>query len=149
MLRLKNNIYKISSKEDGDLFWVKMGNFFASKKIRKEFNGYPLNDSDDHTWFVTLDRNENVTAFLGVSLEKIHRNEGWITEMYTLPDYRQKGLAAKLLSTAIEYLQENDNIHFIKVVAHPESYSHNLFKINKFKVESTKGAYTYYSKKIR
>jgi GNAT superfamily N-acetyltransferase len=149
MLKIKNNVYQISSKEDDGLFWSKMGRFFASKEIRKEFNGYPLNDSDDHIWFVTLDRNENVTAFLGVSFEKIDKNEGWITEMYTLPDYRQKGLAAKLLSTAIESLQENDNIHYIKVVAHPESYSHNLFKNNKFKVESTKGAYTYYSKKLR
>lgn len=40
-------------------------------------------------------------------LENLSGKEGYILNIYTLPNYRQKGMAGKLLNTIIDYAKEN------------------------------------------
>lgn len=148
MKQSTHEISIISSKDDGDAFWIKMGRFFASKEIRKEFDGYPLNDSDKHYWFI-LTIGEVVVSFLGLSLEKLgSKKEVWITEMYTLPDHRQKGFSSMLLAEALEHIQSIKGAEMIRVIAHPKSHSHIIFKKNNFTEECKKGNYTYYQRRV-
>lgn len=148
MFKLGNNVHTTTSATDGDLFWIKMGRFFASKEIRKQFDGYPLNDSNDHLWFVIL-KKEEVVSFLGVTLEKVeNKGEIWITEMYTTPEHRQKGLSSTIFKEVLKWSNGIQLAKSLKVIAHPNSYSHNIFKKNGFEVEKMKGAYTYYTKEI-
>ena len=146
MIKLKDSVYLISSKNDGEEFWKSMGSFFASKEVRKEFNGYPLNDSEHHLWFVKFDENKKVSSFLGTSWES--KETIWITEIYTVPQHRKNKLSTLLIDTLLEYIQDKQ-VSKIKVVVQAKSPLHRTFKKRKFKIDCMKGSYTYYSKEIK
>lgn len=145
MINLEDSVCVISSKDDGEDFWKSMGYFFASKEVRKDFSGYPLNDSEHHLWFVKLDE-KKVVSFLGTSWE-IEKNEVWVTEIYTVPEYRQNQLSTLLIDTFLKYIS-GKQISRIKVVVQAKSPLHRTFKKRKFKIDYMKGSYTYYSKEI-
>lgn len=41
-------------------------------------------------------------------LGNISGREGYILNIYTLPNYRKKGMAGKLVNTIIDYAKENE-----------------------------------------
>lgn len=76
-------IRQMSSATDKDFYSI-LGYFFASKKFRKELEGYPLSNEDDWIWFVAFNKDNNVIGFL--SLEPMVSGYK-IDSIYVLNDY--------------------------------------------------------------
>ena len=74
----KIKIRQMNSATDKD-FYNLLGYLFASKKIRKELEGYPLSNEDDWIWFIAFDKDNKIVGFLslepmksGYKIDSIH-----------------------------------------------------------------------------
>lgn len=135
----------LSSSTDPDRFWPLMGPFFASKAIRKEFNGYPLNDSIHHEWVILAD--PDIRAFLGLDFSKLHKGESQITEMWVHPEHRGEGIASKMFHAAMERISTRGASRVV-VCANPGSPSHKIFLKDGFTIRRMNGSYTWYEKEL-
>ncbi len=91
LMKLKYS--RISSGENED-FYARMGPFFASRAVRKDFDGYPLSNEDDWTWVIAEYKKE-IVGFLG--LEPVKNGEH-IHAVYVAPDYRKNGIMRDMIS---------------------------------------------------
>lgn len=99
-------IRQMSSATDKDFYSI-LGYFFASKKFRKELEGYPLSNEDDWIWFVAFNKDNNVIGFL--SLEPM--TSGYkIDIIYVLLDYHKiygNRVYNELIEKAVKLSQNN------------------------------------------
>lgn len=99
-------IRQMSSATDKDFYSI-LGYFFASKKFRKELEGYPLSNEDDWIWFVAFNKDNNVIGFL--SLEPM--TSGYkIDSIYVLLDYHKiygNRVYNELIEKAVKLSQNN------------------------------------------
>lgn len=99
-------IRQMSSATDKDFYSI-LGYFFASKKFRKELEGYPLSNEDDWIWFVAFNKDNNVIGFL--SLEPM--TSGYkIDSIYVLLDYHKiygNQVYNELIEKAVKLSQNN------------------------------------------
>lgn len=99
-------IRQMSSATDKDFYSI-LGYFFASKKFRKELEGYPLSNEDDWIWFVAFNKDNNVIGFL--SLEPM--TSGYkIDSIYVLLDYYKiygNRVYNELIEKAVKLSQNN------------------------------------------
>ncbi|MGL4737430.1 MAG: GNAT family N-acetyltransferase [Cellulosilyticaceae bacterium] len=70
-------------------------------------------DQDLLCWAVVVD--EKIVSIASLNLfsripylENLSGREGYILNIYTLPDYRKRGLAGKLVNSIIDYAKENE-----------------------------------------
>lgn len=94
--------YKIMrAAEDGEKFYAKVGHFLASKAVRKEIGGYPIDNEPDWTWIVAQEkRTFGVVGFIslapaGDTLE--------IRVFYVEEKYRKQHVATTLIEKAEHY----------------------------------------------
>lgn len=87
-----------ASKLDPVDFWVTMGPIFASRSIRKEFDGYALSNEDNWTWILAKHKDELV-GFISLEpkKDKVHINSMWVRA-----DSRKKGVCRELLRRALK-----------------------------------------------
>ena len=84
-------------------FYAKMGHFFASRKIRKEIGGYPLNNEDDWIWMVATEKHRlNVAGFICIEPTK---NGLLMHDCFVESEYRGNGVFATLLEKVIYYAE--------------------------------------------
>lgn len=99
-------IRQMSSATDKDFYSI-LGYFFASKKFRKELEGYSLSNEDDWIWFVAFNKDNNVIGFL--SLEPM--TSGYkIDSIYVLLDYHKiygNRVYNELIEKAVKLSQNN------------------------------------------
>lgn len=95
------NYRMISSQKRKGVFYEKMGEFFASKAVRKEIGGYPLNNEDHYLWMVGESRqNSEIVGFICIEPSK----KGLLMhDCYVRPEYREQKVFASLLHKVIEY----------------------------------------------
>lgn len=86
----------LSAKDDSAKFWPLMGPVFASRAIRKEFDGYPLSNSDNWPWLVAL-KDDELIGFMG--LEPL-KNGIKISAMWVHSEYRRQGICSELIMRA-------------------------------------------------
>ena len=114
-----------------------MGKFFASAKVRRDLDGYPLNNDDSRMWIVAFD-GENVIGFGSFGVDK---NEiGNLYDAWVHPDFRRHGIHTHMLNLRMEWFIEH-NIETIRVVAYPSTQK--LFTKLGFLVERMRGRYAY------
>ena len=89
-----------ASKLDPVDFWVTMGPIFASRSIRKEFDGYALSNEDNWTWILAKHKDELV-GFISLEpkKDKVHINSMWVRA-----DSRKKGVCRELLKRTIKII---------------------------------------------
>jgi GNAT superfamily N-acetyltransferase len=116
-------------------------------------NKYWLPYADEINWndiciFVTEKDLPKIKNILNdISEDKIKKMKKNIVNIYTDPEYRNKGIAKLLFEEAMKYIKTLENVKYIKVCVNPNAYTHSIFK--DFDIESMRGAYTYYSKEIK
>ena len=89
---------QIDPKAEPDIFWPTMGPIFASRSIRKEFDGYPLSNDDGWRWILAQNDNKLVGF---ISIEPL-KNGDHINSMWVHHDFRKKGICSELLKRALE-----------------------------------------------
>jgi GNAT superfamily N-acetyltransferase len=94
--------YKIMrSRDDEEKFFGKLGKYFASKAVRDEMGGYPMNDSPAHTWLVAIDK-RTFHAIGFVSLEE--KKDHWVLhDFYVQEAHRGKGVMKTLLQKSLHF----------------------------------------------
>lgn len=76
--------YLMNSADDPHDFYGEMGHVFASADIRKELDGYPINNDNDRYWIVAFNKKGKLVGFraFGNSDEKGYFYDTWIDEQF-------------------------------------------------------------------
>ena len=97
--------YVMSVQKNGSEFYSKLGYLFASRNIRKELGGYPLNNEDNWQWIVAT-KQDDVVGFIALEPKK---KSIYIDSFYVFEKYRSKGIFQAMLDMALK-LYDNDEI---------------------------------------
>lgn len=124
--------YETTSAQDGDLFWITMGPFFASRELRLE-HGAPIED-DDYTWIVAFDGTGEVIGFAALDV-----NKAMVRHVHVLPDNRNHGIGHELVQLAMDEARGR-GLETLKCVASPSSVS--VFEDCGFGTVSMRGQYS-------
>lgn len=84
---------KISSHSSPAEFYIKLGPFFTSRSIRKEFDNYPLSNEDDWFWYIAEEAG-HVIGFIAIEPFKATYR---ISASYVVPEKRRQGIYRCLL----------------------------------------------------
>lgn len=84
---------RISSRSSPDEFYIKLGPFFTSRMIRKEFDNYPLSNEDDWFWYIAEEHGK-VIGFIAIEPFKATYR---ISASYVVPEKRRQGVYRRLL----------------------------------------------------
>lgn len=99
----KVRIIEMSVEQNGEFFYQKMGQFFASRRIRQELGNYAMSNEPDWRWFVAF-KDDAVVGFLGTEPRK---NTGFhISVLYVVEAERRQGIISSLLKAALEKADE-------------------------------------------
>lgn len=105
--------FMVRRSSDGEeLFFAKMGRFFASTKIRNEMGGSALSDLPSSVWLTFSDKSDRVIAFLLVEMVDKHLR---IKDGYVEPEHREKRLFSKLIDHAVSIAESNQQSIFARV----------------------------------
>ncbi len=88
-----------------DVFWAKMGQFFASPAIRKEL-GLAMSDSPNHIWVVVTEgdgvsSNGLDSPVMGFGAIVRKKDVCQLVHAYVLPEYRRRGVYREILAHRI------------------------------------------------
>ena len=98
--------FMVRQRSDGEeLFFAKMGRFFADTGIRKELGGSPLSDLPHSQWLTFSDEAGRVIAFLLVEVTGKHMG---IKDGYVDPEHRGKKLLSQLIAHACDLAHSNE-----------------------------------------
>lgn len=133
--------YLMNSTDDPRGFYGEMGHIFASAEIRKELDGYPINNDDDRQWIAAFKDGELVgfRAF-GHSGEK-----GFFYETWIVPQYRKTGIYRVMLKHAESELADK-NVKIISVVANEKARP--ILEKFGFDVDRMRGRFAYMHKDL-
>ncbi|WP_025783402.1 GNAT family N-acetyltransferase [Sporosarcina sp. D27] len=103
--------------------------------FREECQTFLNNALNNHQWFIwVVEENEKIVSHIYVELiQKVPRPGkethpfAYMTNVYTVPEYRNKGIGSRLLSSVNEWVKEN-NFEF--VIVWPSDDSVNYYKKN-------------------
>lgn len=113
-------------------------NHFAKKSIAKDINPYPFNPEDfkhnrlNEHYFLVFDGKKIVSILSVVYALEHHLKIAKIFNVYTLPEYRHKGLAKRNLIAAIVSARSNGYIVQLNVYRSNKA-AQKLYKSLKFK----------------
>lgn len=96
-------IVEMSVEQNGDYFYQKMGQFFASRRIRQELGNYALSNEPNWRWFVAF-KDDAVVGFLGTEPRKT--GSFHIMVLYVVEAKRRQGIISSLLKAALEKADE-------------------------------------------
>lgn len=135
---MKKIRYRLMSTADGEKeFYSIMGKFFASAEVRRDFDGYPLNNDDSRLWIVAFD-GEKVVGFGSFGVNK--KDVGQFYDAWVHPDYRKQGIHKKMINYRMHWFIDH-NISTVRVVAYPSTVE--MFKKLGFSIEQQRGKYAY------
>lgn len=96
---------KIATYKGDDTFiYQNLGRFSMDRSVIRAFKGYPLLTSENHTWFIAL-AGDDIVGFAAVEILK-NNNTAIFMNDYTLPDYRKKGIHAKLIKKRLAFVKK-------------------------------------------
>lgn len=132
--------YHLMSTQDGEReFYGVMGKFFASADIRRDLDGYPLNNDDSRMWIVAFD-GEKPVGFGSFGVLK--NNEGQLYDAWVAPEYRRQGIHKSLLAMRLDWFAEH-GVVTVHVIAYPST--RERFLQMGFKIDRMRGKYAYMS----
>lgn len=99
-------IYRMASRGDERSFYADLGWIFASREIRRELDGYPIDNDDDRRWLVAF-RGDEAVAFRSywVKGETGRFGDAWVA-----PPLRGNGIYSTLITLAIRDLAKSGAI---------------------------------------
>lgn len=111
-------IYRMMAEEDMKAFYAEIGHVFASREIRKELDGYPVDNEPGRKWIVAYWGDE-VVGFRSYDVSE--RGEGIYYDAWVREDCRKNGLYSQMLDLAENELQKSFGVSIIKAIGNPTS----------------------------
>jgi ribosomal protein S18 acetylase RimI-like enzyme len=96
-------LYRMSAQGDSKEFYAEMGHIFASREIRKELDGYPIDNTPERMWIVAY-LGEKVVGFRSYGTDS--KGEGVFFDAWVREDCRRNGLYRRMLQLAEQDLRE-------------------------------------------
>jgi ribosomal protein S18 acetylase RimI-like enzyme len=78
--------------------------------------------------YIIVKENENVLGYIFLSIDETHLGEGYINELYVLPNYRKKGIATKFINMGLQWLKVNKVTEINITVNRKNKNASNLYK---------------------
>lgn len=102
--------YKIMrAADEGEKFYAKLGRFFASKEVRKEVGGYPIDNDPEWTWIIAQEkRTFGVVGFISLAPNKDTLE---IRVFYVEGKYRKQRIATTLIEKAEHFAKHEGLKH--------------------------------------
>lgn len=91
----------MTAAQDEAKFYGKIGHYFASRAVRKELGGYPMNNEPDWPWLIAIEKQRfEVVGF--VCIEPFD-DYFMIHDCYVNEDYRGKGIFKTMINKVSHY----------------------------------------------
>jgi GNAT superfamily N-acetyltransferase len=97
--------YLMSSADSPREFYADLGHIFASTEIRKELDGYAINNDDERLWIVTME-DVAVIGFLSFGLKSNNENQAIFYDAWVHPDRRNNGIYRKLINLSLSKIRK-------------------------------------------
>ncbi|MDI9393288.1 MAG: GNAT family N-acetyltransferase [Synergistota bacterium] len=133
--------YLMNSADDPYSFYGEMGYIFASAEIRKELDGYPINNDPGRQWVVAF-RNDDIVGFRSFGQSE---GKGVFYEAWVAPQYRRSGIYRAMLALAESELTDK-NVKIISVVANEKARP--ILEKFGFDVDRMRGRFAYMHKDL-
>mgnify|MGYP001202735756 CR=1 FL=1 len=137
-------IYRMKAEDDLKAFYAEMGHIFASKDIRIELDGYPIENEPGRRWIVAYLGNE-VVGFRSYGVNKT--GEGVYYDAWVRKDCRKNGLYRQMLDLAEGDLEKTFGVTKIKAIGNPMSAP--ILEKNGFRTVRTRGKFHMMEKVIK
>ena len=137
----------MTSAEDGELFYAKLGRFFCDKAVTDEMGGYQVLDGPDRIWVVALDSRQRAIGFSSFSLRDLSKNVIHLCDSYVDPERRKNGVYKHLFECReTELMKHVEGKVTIKVIA--VSASEKMLHDHGYTRTSQRGRFAYMSKVV-
>ena len=111
-------IYHMKAEDDPKAFYAEMGPIFASRDIRMELDGYPVENEPGRKWIVAYWGDE-VVGFRSYDVNE--KGEGIYYDAWVREDCRKNGLYRFMLDLAESELRRSFEVVKIKAIGNPIS----------------------------
>jgi ribosomal protein S18 acetylase RimI-like enzyme len=133
----KTKYRQMSAAESEKEFYGLMGKFFASAAVRKDFDGYPINNEPSRQWIIAL-IGDKVVGF--GSFDLIKDDIGQLFDAWVDPDYRRNHIYRTILDYRMQWFIDHE-IKVVRVVAYPTT--RGVFESLGFAITRVRGKYAY------
>ena len=97
--------YLMNSADSPREFYADLGHIFASAEIRKELDGYAINNDDGRLWIVAME-DVAVIGFRSFGLKSGDENQAVFYDAWVHPDRRNNGIYRKLIDYALSEIRK-------------------------------------------
>jgi hypothetical protein len=111
-------IFHMTAEHDPKAFYAEMGHIFASREIRKELDGYPVENEPGRKWVVVYYGDE-VVGFRSYDVNE--KGEGVYYDAWVREDCRKNGLYRQMLDLAESELKKSFGVSVIKAIGNSTS----------------------------
>jgi len=135
-------IIKLATKEDFELFVPAKIEFNKEYGISEKSEDFILKEFEDYlrkgAVILAIEDNKVIGYLLGLIEEDMYEKYGYIGEIFTLNEFRGKGVSTKLKDKFIEFLKSN-KINLCRLEVNPdnpvqEAYQKWGFKVDKYRM---------------
>jgi len=130
------DIFLMNSAEDKKKFYAEMGEFFVRADVRKDLDGYPLNNTDERLWYVAYCHDKPI----GFRSFEIHGEKAEYGDAWVDPEHRGKSLYNKMLELSIAYTKDH-GAKYINAIGNANSTP--ALKKHGFEIYRKRGRFNY------
>ncbi|MDI9423592.1 MAG: GNAT family N-acetyltransferase [Spirochaetota bacterium] len=129
--------FLMSSADDPRGFYSETGHIFASAAIRKELDGYPINNDDERLWICAFE-GERLVGFRSFGYK--NDEEAVFFDSWVHSDFRGNGIYRTMIDLALKEIRKNGRTH-VTAIANEKSLPILLKK--GFEEVRKRGRFTY------
>ena len=97
--------YLMNSADSPREFYADLGHIFASAEIRKDLDGYPINNDDERLWIIAME-DVAVIGFRSFGLKSGNEDTAVFYDAWVHPDRRNNGIYRKLVDFALKEVRK-------------------------------------------
>lgn len=95
--------YLMNSADSPQEFYADLGHIFASAEIRKDLDGYPINNDDERLWIIAFD-GDRVIGFRSLGYK--NDDEAVFFDSWVHPDFRHNGIYRTMIDFAVKEIRK-------------------------------------------
>lgn len=129
--------YLMNSTDDPRDFYAELGHVFASAEIRKELDGYPINNDAERMWVVAFE-GDRLIGFRSFGYKS--DDDAVFFDSWVHPDFRHNGVYRTMIDLAIKEIRKTGRTA-INAIANDKSLP--ILSKRGFKETRKRGRFTY------
>jgi len=134
--------FLMNCEDDERGFYADIGHIFASAEIRKELDGYPINNDTQRMWIVAFE-GERLIGFRSFGYK--NDDEAVFFDSWVHPDFRHNGIYRTMIDLAVKEIRKAGRAS-ISAIANERSLPILIKK--GFEETSKRGRFTYLKMEI-